>query len=65
MPVKEHIEKIVNNKNVFNSQAVYSFLNAKKKPTTRILLHVVGYQLWSQLGSNQRPPDYESGALTG
>jgi len=25
---------------------------------------VVGYQLWAQLGSNQRPPDYESGALT-
>ena len=30
-----------------------------KKPTTRILLQVVGYQLWAQLGSNHRPPDYE------
>jgi hypothetical protein len=30
-----------------------------KKPTTRILLQVVGYQLWAQLGSNQRPLDYE------
>ncbi len=27
-------------------------------------LQVVGYQLWAQLGSNQRPPDYESDALT-
>ena len=35
-----------------------------KKPTSRILLQVVGYQLWAQLGSNQRPPDYESDALT-
>ena len=25
-----------------------------------MLLQVVGYQLWAQLGSNQRPPDYES-----
>ena len=24
-----------------------------------MLLQVVGYQLWAQLGSNQRPPDYE------
>ncbi len=31
-----------------------------KKPTTWIILQVVGYQLWAQLGSNQRPPDYES-----
>ena len=23
-----------------------------------------GGQRWAQLGSNQRPPDYESGALT-
>ena len=30
-----------------------------KKPTSRILLQVVGFQLWAQLGSNQRPPDYE------
>ena len=30
-----------------------------KKPTSRILLQLVGYQLWAQLGSNQRPPDYE------
>jgi hypothetical protein len=30
-----------------------------KKPTIQILLQVVGYQLWAQLGSNQRPPDYE------
>ncbi len=36
----------------------------KRKPTTRTLLHVVGYQWWAQLGSNQRPPDYESDALT-
>jgi hypothetical protein len=35
-----------------------------KKPTSRILLQVVGYQWWAQLGSNQRPPDYESDALT-
>ena len=31
-----------------------------KKPTSQILLQVVGYQSWAQLGSNQRPPDYES-----
>jgi len=30
-----------------------------KKPTSWILLQVVGYQQWAQLGSNQRPPDYE------
>jgi hypothetical protein len=30
-----------------------------KKPTSQILLQVVGYQLWAQPGSNQRPPDYE------
>jgi hypothetical protein len=30
-----------------------------KKPTSRILLQVVGYQLLAQLGSNQQPPDYE------
>jgi len=30
-----------------------------KKPTSRILLQLVGFQLWAQLGSNQRPPDYE------
>ncbi len=29
-----------------------------------MLFQVVGYQLWAQLGSNQRPPDYESDALT-
>jgi hypothetical protein len=65
MSVKEHIVKTVNYENMFYSQVVYSFVNAIKKPTTRMLLLVVGYQLWSQLGSNQRPPDYESGALTG
>jgi hypothetical protein len=30
-----------------------------KNPTSRMSLQVVGYQLWAQLGSNQRPPDYE------
>ena len=25
-----------------------------------MVLQVVGSQLWAQLGSNQRPPDYES-----
>jgi hypothetical protein len=28
-----------------------------------MLLQVVGYQLWTQLGSNQRPPDYEQDYL--
>ena len=26
-----------------------------KKPTSRMLLQVVGYQLWAQLGSNATP----------
>ena len=39
-------------------------LASTKKPASRILLQVVGFQLWAQLGSNQRPPDYESDALT-
>jgi hypothetical protein len=26
-----------------------------KKPTSQILLYEVGYQLWAQLDSNQRP----------
>jgi hypothetical protein len=30
-----------------------------------MLLQVVGSQLWAQLGSNQRPPDYESDAKAG
>jgi hypothetical protein len=29
-----------------------------------MFLQVVGYKMWAQLGSNQRPPDYESDALT-
>jgi hypothetical protein len=32
-----------------------------KKPSR---LKYLGGFLWAQLGSNQRPPDYESGALT-
>ena len=28
-----------------------------KKPTSQMLLQVVGSQLWAQLGSNQRPPE--------
>jgi hypothetical protein len=36
----------------------------KRKPTTRLLLQVVGYQLWAQLGSNQRPPYYEEGIIS-
>ena len=34
-----------------------------KKPTTWSNIQLVGYQLWAQLGSNQRPPDYESDYL--
>ena len=32
-----------------------------KKPSSRNNIQVLGFQLWAQLGSNQRPPDYESG----
>jgi hypothetical protein len=52
-------------KTCFTHNLFIQMFNPIKKPTTRMLLLVVGYQLWSQLGSNQRPPDYESGALTG
>jgi hypothetical protein len=31
----------------------------KRNPTIQMLLQVVGYHWWAQLGSNQRPPDYE------
>ena len=34
-----------------NSQNVYSIVYTNKKPTSRILVQVVGYQLWAQLGS--------------
>ena len=37
---------------------LYNFFVNKK----RHVIHV--FYLWSHLGSNQGPPDYESGALT-
>jgi hypothetical protein len=46
-------------KKVTDSQNVYSNIYLNKKTTTRMLLQVVGYQPWAQMGSNQRPPDYE------
>ena len=42
-----------------HAMSIHLFIPTKK-PTSRMLLQVVGYQLWAQMGSNHRPPDYES-----
>ena len=44
--------------NLTHNLSIHLFIPTKK-PTTWILLQVVGYQLWAHLGSNQGPPDYE------
>ncbi len=43
---------------LINSQDVYPNKKTEKKKQPNDCF------LWAQLGSNQRPPDYESGALT-
>jgi hypothetical protein len=41
----------------------YSFSNDKMKKAHSVVISLFALNpLWAQLGSNQRPPDYESGA---
>lgn len=45
----------------------FLWLNAGKRKnveTKKPALKKTGFIMWSHLGSNQGPPDYESGALT-
>ena len=35
-----------------------------KKPVNQMFTGLISLKKWSHLGSNQGPPDYESGALT-
>ncbi len=41
---------------------VYNSVSTFKKPNKKKALQ--GVPLWSHMGSNHGPPDYESGALT-
>jgi hypothetical protein len=53
-----HIKQIALNEELFQ----YSFSNTQKKKVHSDIVYLFALiYLWAQLGSNQRPPDYESG----
>ncbi len=43
-------------------EKIFQKISKQKTPTQSI--DYEGFILWASLGSNQGPPDYESGALT-
>jgi len=61
----EYVSKFIAYK-LFNIQNIYSCMQIVCKLKTQKTSHLceVFKMKWSHLGSNQGPPDYESGALT-
>ena len=53
--VKKDMENVVN---------LVVYINTIKHKKNPVIQSISGFLTWSHLGSNQGPPDYESGALT-